>query len=516
MVLPIGSPQYVADFLANYATRVERLVDSLVELVHIASPEAPARQSAMLLLRHCAASKAAHLLRLLPPDVTKGMVTRIDAAVLRGVGLINGIAAADVAKSAVRIGLPISDGGLGLRPLEWTRHTAYLAGWLQCAAGVADAVGDAIPQLRCWATGTLACQAAVREVEHHLREAWGVDALETAGASWVDFAAVAREKRQRDLTRATIQVRCDRWKAQANPRDCQTLLSGSCHDGRPGAGAWLTIAPEDPALSLSDEAFAFAVRLRLGLRLASEGDRCSVYNQTSRTPCGLPLSPFADHAAGCARAARNARHNFLRDWWIAVVREAGGRALPEQWVTEYAPHKAVRADAWAVLSPGAGVTYYDVVVSHPFTTGVPTGSVGELRAARPTADAAIGPACADKHSTYAPPRPDGDERGVARVNAIPLAFDTHGRWGHDAVQALRAAARRRLVRPDAQQCVPSPQAYAKLLLRWRAAGAIAIQRGNFDVWRACLPGGEQGAPEAAAAEAPCAAGCASMLPCLLL
>ena len=63
MTVPIGSPQYVADFLANYATKVEELVERLVDLVHLAPPEAPARQSANLLLRYCAASKAAHLMR---------------------------------------------------------------------------------------------------------------------------------------------------------------------------------------------------------------------------------------------------------------------------------------------------------------------------------------------------------------------------------------------------------------------------------------------------------------------
>ena len=72
----------VAEFLERYAVKVETLVKDLVGLVQLAPPEAAARQSATLLLRHCAASKAAHLLRLLPPDQTSAMVERIDAAVL--------------------------------------------------------------------------------------------------------------------------------------------------------------------------------------------------------------------------------------------------------------------------------------------------------------------------------------------------------------------------------------------------------------------------------------------------
>ena len=93
-----------------------------------------------------------------------------------------------------------------------------------------------------------------------------------------------------------------------------------------------------------------------------------------------------DHAPGCARAARNAGHNHIRDWWAGVVSEAGGRALTEQWVVEYAPRKHIRADVRAVLAPGEGVTYYDVVVAHPFTTGVPTGSVGELHTQQVSAE----------------------------------------------------------------------------------------------------------------------------------
>ena len=164
-----------------------------------------------------------------------------------------------------------------------------------------------------------------------------------------------------------------------------------------------------------------------------------------------------------ARAARNAGHNHIRDWWASVVKEAGGRALTEQWVVEYAPRKHIRADVRAVLAPGDGVTYYDVVVAHPFTTGVPTGSVGELHTQHVSADAAIGPAARGKMTKYAPPQPEEGRPNIAPVNLIPLAFDTYGRWGMDAVRALRAAVRRRLARPDAQRSVASKGAHGRLL-----------------------------------------------------
>ena len=170
------------------------------------------------------------------------------------------------------------------------------------------------------------------------------------------------------------------------------------------------------------------------------------------------------------------------------MREAGGRALTEQWVVEYMPRKHIRADVWAVTAPGEPVTYFDVVIAHPFTTGVPTGSVGELHTQRVTADAAVGPAARGKRTKYAPPAADTGEVATPRVHMIPLAFDTYGRWGEDAVRALRAAVRRRLARPDARQSVALKGVHGRLLRRWRAAGAIAVQRRNFDVWRDCLSG----------------------------
>ena len=313
--------------------------------------------------------------------------------------------------------------------------------------------------------------------------------LQLARASWADFAEVSRAKQQRVLTRAAIDVRRDRWKADAEMRDLQVLASGSCEGDRPGAGDWLLAVPEDTALMVSDDVYAHAMRMRLGIPTAMEGDCCAVYIQTSRSTCGRPLTRHADHAHGCARAARNAGHNHVRDWFAGVLREAGGRALTEQWVTEYAPRKHVRADVWSVPTPGAGVTYFDVVISHPFTTGVPTGSVGQLLTQRAWADAAIGPATAGKYTKYAPPQAAEGQAAIPCVNMVPLAFDTHGRWGEEAVRSLRAAARRRLARADARQSASKHGMYARLLQRWRAAGAIAVQRRNFDVWRDCVGNG---------------------------
>ena len=96
----------------------------------------------------------------------------------------------------------------------------------------------------------------------------------------------------------------------------------------------------------------------------------------------------------------------------------------------------------ATLAPGQPPTYYDVVVSHPFTTGVPTGSVGQLRLAEPSADSAVNVGERGKRLDYAPPP------GLPQVKLVPLAFDTFGRWGDSAAKELRRLARLRASLPD--------------------------------------------------------------------
>ena len=189
-------------------------------------------------------------------------------------------------------------------------------------------------------------------------------------------------------------------------------------------------------------------------------------------------------------SARNTGHNALRDWFAAILRASGARALTEQSVAEYAPAVPLRADIRAIHSPGAPAVYYDVVIAHPFTTGVPQGVCGRPHSAHPDPDAAITRAETDKRRDYRAPA------GLAAVGFVPLAWDTFGRWGDAAAAALRTAARARLRRPDARQAVRARGAFARLLTRWRAAGAIALQTRNYEVYRDCL------APSGASTTAP--------------
>ncbi|CAE8656834.1 unnamed protein product [Polarella glacialis] len=347
-VFPLGSARFVCDFTEAYVNKVERFIDAVCRIPALADPGEPAVQAAILRLRYCSYQKATHLLRLLPPDATCVMSRRIDEAVLQGFAKLYQLSPGDVSEARSTLQLPTSRGWLGLRPLAPLCDAAFLASWLQCAHSVGRALRDIAPAASNWEEATLATQLRVRAAVDRLTSLYGIDAMTVCEVTWGNFAREERPKRQRILSHAIWEVLYTRWESAATPLKVQLALSASTRDGRPGAGD--CAHPCDNALTR--------------------------------------LTARADHALGCARGARNARHNLLRDLLAALIKEAGGRAQTEQMVAEYAPHVARRADVRASFGPGAPL---------------PTGECGALLNATPDSDAAVKPAERRKRSDYAPP-----------------------------------------------------------------------------------------------------------------
>ena len=207
---------------------------------------------------------------------------------------------------------------------------------MQSASAVAEALGPvaAAAAAASWQQPSLPSQQHVHAAVRRSAEEHGIDALELCEATWADLSSTERPNLQRVLSKAVMEKPYLQWRSGASHRAVQIALSASTVDGRAGAGDWLSAIPLFEALTLPDDVYQFAVRLRLGLPLAVTDAPCRVFNNNSRRQCGCLLTAMADHAPGCAKAARNQCHNSLRDWWLAVVREAGGRALHKQAVTE--------------------------------------------------------------------------------------------------------------------------------------------------------------------------------------
>ena len=109
------------------------LVDAICALPAAAAPGDPGIQCDNLLLWHCAAQRASHLMRLLPRGVLQGAVTRIDDVVFEAFVEINGLQPGEGAKVQERDAMPISYWGIGLRRLIPTCDAAHVARWMQRA-----------------------------------------------------------------------------------------------------------------------------------------------------------------------------------------------------------------------------------------------------------------------------------------------------------------------------------------------------------------------------------------------
>ena len=75
---PIGTDQFIDEFLQDRTTAIERLLTCMVRTFNIASPYLPIRHSMNCLHRSCIAQKCGHLLRAIPPDNTAKFSANID------------------------------------------------------------------------------------------------------------------------------------------------------------------------------------------------------------------------------------------------------------------------------------------------------------------------------------------------------------------------------------------------------------------------------------------------------
>eukprot|EP00973_Karenia_brevis_P071566 9944737-Karenia_brevis.AAC.1 len=74
---------------------------------------------------------------------------------------------------------------------------------------------------------------------------------------------------------------------------------------------------------MPDPHFRKVLRRRLRLSVCPPGATCHHKRSDGRV-CGAPLDPEGHHALTCSGAARNARHNRVRDWVAATHQQCTG------------------------------------------------------------------------------------------------------------------------------------------------------------------------------------------------
>ena len=398
---PVGSDEFVEDWLSSLSTRIDKVLASILALPSAATMGRPSVQVANLLLRQCVVQKVMHVLRLVDPSSTREWARGVDTRIVKAWCTLNN----SQELSHSQLGLlhaPLRQGGLGILSLESAADAGYAAACFESAGHVRSIIPEQF-ELEIPGLGTTA---------DHLRDAWGVDMWALAGVSRANIASYDGAKFQRCVMAKISEFCVSRWKHWASPLELAIADSAASGPGCPGSNDWLTARPTSKKCAFPDQAARVLQRWRLRSRLVEEGAECAYTIRTHNRVCSRPLTPFLDHAFHCCRAHVVGRHDRLRDIWAAIYTQAGCHALPERrGVGTAGPCK--RADI--VVSQGLlePPRWADVMVTHPVveSQGVWTGC---------GAGAAVGAAEGEKRREY---RAAADSHGAL---VVPLCVEFYG------------------------------------------------------------------------------------------
>ena len=238
-----------------------------------------------------------------------------------------------------------------------------------------------------------------------------------------------------------------------------------------GAGAFLWALPgEGSQTEVTDGAFAFAVKWRLGLPLSSVSC-CQVWNRSRGCVCGAVLDEFGHHSAVCKCGGFKVfRHSRLVAVLRSLLRESGAVVEPGEVVVpawRRPDGKQARLDVVATVE---GVRqYFDVTVRHPLARHV-VGRASDTDGAA----AAVGEE--QKRVRY-PPVPSN---GLPEVTAF--AVESFGRLGASARKVLQEA-RFRVAERDSR-C--RGWVSAALQARWLGQLGCALVKAQFGAFLATV------------------------------
>jgi len=292
-------------------------------------------QVAWLLLYYCAAPRANHLMRTVPPQAIEFYVREHDRAVRMCLANILRIDSEDLelAQYRMQLELPHRFAGLGLRNNERIAPCAYWASWVDCLKiindrqpGVIHLVHERMQALEISSLSNTildntrrvdaVCLAANLLVQEGLVNipSWnellqGIQAPsafsdETDHQYGRGWQRIASEIRENVTFERLLQTTSE--DNQARIRSCSGEHTSS----------WLTALPTEQALILDDCIFRCAVQRRLGLPVMINRENCE--------GCHRELDAFGFHRTCCMQTGRNhARHKIILKSWIRILREGG-------------------------------------------------------------------------------------------------------------------------------------------------------------------------------------------------
>jgi hypothetical protein len=255
-------------------------------------------QAAFVLLRVCALPKFNFSCRTLSPRLTSRACATFDQLVLRTATNILRLDLDSLPPHACSLlTLPTRHGGFGLRRMEATAPAAYL--------GSLAATARFLPSAE-----LLVAIPMIGELEHALSRCQ-LPGLKLPASS--SFLACAARQRPTALQRSITAAIEDSLACSVG--DTPALSSHLLSLRQAGASNWLTTVPSRPELTLPDDDFRLAARLRLRLPPVTE-------TFVSHCGCGSELSP--DHFLVCRHLMRRQLHpaipSFCSFWCPSFAR----------------------------------------------------------------------------------------------------------------------------------------------------------------------------------------------------
>ena len=348
-IVVLGSPLGTVEFCRAHAEKRMTVEQQFLDWI----PKLPSLQIAWLLLYFCAAQRANHLIRLLPPSLSMEYAEKHDAAILHCLESL--LQAGPLPENAKRMAvLRAINGGLGLRSARRTADAAFWAAW-----------ADALPMLHRrvsehasnWSVALENAQANEARVEFLELLPSGLQEAELARRrlvaegfhdcpTWEDIRAGVRPPNPDPLDRApgewsrgwqffASRVRDKHFlefevRPPLSPAAQALLLS----QGGPFASQFLQALPTKPQLEIENLHLQCLLRRRLRLPLVDGLRFCPAHTHGSgsnKSTDKVELDEFGDHLASCMRSGRvQRRANVLEKAWMQVFQEAGGMLVPNE------------------------------------------------------------------------------------------------------------------------------------------------------------------------------------------
>ena len=348
-IVVLGSPLGTVEFCKAHAEARMAIEQQLLDWI----PKVPTLQIGWLLLYFCAAPRANHLIRLLPPSLSTEYAERHDLAILECLESL--LQAGPLPDKAKRIAiLRCVNGGLGLRSAMLTAPAAYWAAW----ADALPMLHARLPEHACaWSEALEYAQANVAHVELLRRLPLGLQEAELARRqlvaegyrncpTWEDIRAGVLPKNPDPLERAPGEW-CRGWQFYASrvrdthfldfvvrPHSSPTERALLLSQGGPFAAQFLKALPTKPQLEIENVILQCLFRRRLRLPLVDGLCTCPARSHGSGKrmyTTAVALDEYGDHLASCMRTGRvQRRANVLEKIWMQIFEEAGGTLVPNE------------------------------------------------------------------------------------------------------------------------------------------------------------------------------------------